>query len=191
MAHVYYVAGIPYSDELFHHGIKGQKWGVRRYTNPDGTLTAEGRQRYGKMLNARAGETQGILRKLGTGDWFLGKKAGGERRERRLEKKIQKAEQKGKDTANLQVKYQAQKERNVARDAYNSRTETGVLIAQKLLLGRSGADSYRVARERGRTMLEAAVPALVEHIIRLPISTAISAKSVEGEIRLQNRNRNL
>ena len=28
--------------ELYHHGIKGQKWGVRRYQNPDGSLTAEG-----------------------------------------------------------------------------------------------------------------------------------------------------
>lgn len=32
---------------LMHHGVKGQKWGVRRYQNPDGTLTAEGRRRYG------------------------------------------------------------------------------------------------------------------------------------------------
>ena len=31
---------------LVHHGIKGQKWGVRRYQNPDGTLTAEGERRY-------------------------------------------------------------------------------------------------------------------------------------------------
>ena len=31
---------------LAHHGIKGQKWGVRRYQNEDGTLTAEGRERY-------------------------------------------------------------------------------------------------------------------------------------------------
>lgn len=28
---------------LAHHGIKGQKWGVRRYQNKDGSLTAEGR----------------------------------------------------------------------------------------------------------------------------------------------------
>lgn len=34
------------SDELCHHGIKGQRWGVRRFQNPDGTLTAEGRKRY-------------------------------------------------------------------------------------------------------------------------------------------------
>ena len=33
---------------LYHHGIKGQKWGVRNYQNPDGTLTAAGKSRYGK-----------------------------------------------------------------------------------------------------------------------------------------------
>ena len=32
---------------LAHHGVKGQKWGIRRYQNPDGSLTAEGRERYG------------------------------------------------------------------------------------------------------------------------------------------------
>lgn len=44
----YYVAGIPFDgiDAISHHGIKGQKWGVRRYQNPDGTLTEEGKARY-------------------------------------------------------------------------------------------------------------------------------------------------
>lgn len=31
--------------KLMHHGIKGQRWGVRRYQNEDGTLTAAGKQR--------------------------------------------------------------------------------------------------------------------------------------------------
>ena len=33
--------------ELRHHGIKGQKWGVRRFQNKDGSLTADGKKRYG------------------------------------------------------------------------------------------------------------------------------------------------
>lgn len=35
-----------YTDDILtHHGVKGMKWGVRRYRNKDGTLTAEGRAR--------------------------------------------------------------------------------------------------------------------------------------------------
>ena len=32
---------------LVHHGIKGQRWGVRRFQNKDGTLTTLGKKRYG------------------------------------------------------------------------------------------------------------------------------------------------
>lgn len=30
--------------ELYHHGIKGMRWGIRRYQNKDGTLTAAGKR---------------------------------------------------------------------------------------------------------------------------------------------------
>ena len=35
------------NNALYHHGIKGQKWGIRRFQNADGSLTAEGIRRYG------------------------------------------------------------------------------------------------------------------------------------------------
>lgn len=38
-------------DELVHYGVKGQKWGRRRYQNKDGSLTPEGRKRYGSEEN--------------------------------------------------------------------------------------------------------------------------------------------
>ena len=45
----YYIATDRFGNyDLCHHGIKGQKWGERRYQNEDGSWTAAGRERYGK-----------------------------------------------------------------------------------------------------------------------------------------------
>lgn len=41
------------SNELNHSGIKGQKWGIRRYQNEDRTWTAEGKIRYGRKSRER------------------------------------------------------------------------------------------------------------------------------------------
>ena len=51
---------VEYEAYLAHFGVKGQKWGNRRYQNEDGTLTPEGKRRYGIFDN----ELRGIERQL-------------------------------------------------------------------------------------------------------------------------------
>lgn len=63
-----------YDSYLQHHGIKGMKWGIRRFQNEDGSLTSAGKQRYrdenGKLTKegiARLGTVSGQGRKIVSG----------------------------------------------------------------------------------------------------------------------------
>ena len=47
-----------YETELYHHGIKGQRWGIRRFQNKDGSLTRLGQKRADKQAKAAAKELE-------------------------------------------------------------------------------------------------------------------------------------
>ena len=52
----------PYPNELWHYGILGQKWGVRRYQNSDGTLTDAGKKRYVKTIRDQYNAPYGYMK---------------------------------------------------------------------------------------------------------------------------------
>ena len=150
---------------LEHYGIKGQRWNVRRFQNEDGTLTAEGRERYGHLQNY--GDS-GVIKK-----WTLGSEGGNyafaKWRERRHTKNLNrykemqaKAEEKGKTSKlaergmkKYQSKLDAQGAANKNLDAYRKHHTTAELVVQNHLGTFAGGNAWRHARARGESRLSA------------------------------------
>lgn len=96
-------------DELYHHGIKGQKWGVRRFQNPDGTLTSAGERRYAKALRFRSSMDRRIERsELADAKIMNTRKVNREKLGLKYDRKIAKAGESSQKAAKLKDKKNAQ-----------------------------------------------------------------------------------
>lgn len=130
---------ITYSDELYHHGIKGQKWGVRRYQNADGSLTAAGQKRYdiSEQRKAYKQSKVDLHRAIAYGD----------------RKRINKAEL---DSIDQYVKLKALKSKNFEKKEFKEyrkqMQKSGVRgsIADMQTMGRSTRLYDRIARNKGK-----------------------------------------
>ena len=104
-----------YTNYLIHHGVKGQRWGVRRYQNPDGSLTEQGKNKLNKYKKKQYSNLQ--------------------KREERFNKKYEKAKIKGKlNNQYRKVSYDLQKVRfNVERSALKHMTLDDVSKERKAM----------------------------------------------------------
>lgn len=147
--------------ELYHHGIKGMKWGVRRFRNDDGTLTEAGKARYGGQREY----SDNFGRRLLTGNTRLGTftlEKGGMRahRQKLVDKfnhraKVAEAQGNTAKAEENRIKANAQAAANANRDAYDQHTSTGKMFAQNLLMTGIGGEMYRNARARGEGRISA------------------------------------
>lgn len=87
-------------DYLMHHGIRGQKWGIRRFQNTDGTLTTAGQKRYGEKVTMHKG---------GKENWLLGKRTYNTHKEYVTANKFAKATYE-KNKANIKDQYRKERE---------------------------------------------------------------------------------
>lgn len=98
---------------LCHYGIKGMKWGIRRYQNPDGSLTSAGRARYGdfknlgKHINEENKKATKLAGAAATSDRALTR---ANARVKKYSDKLEARRAKGKDTSKLERKLDIAKE---------------------------------------------------------------------------------
>ena len=77
-------------DELYHHGVLGMKWGVRRYQNKDGTLTEAGKKRQAKLEKKYYKLTKNDIRKTRDNYKSVSEMSDNELREKINRKKMEK-----------------------------------------------------------------------------------------------------
>lgn len=133
---------VPYDDlYLAHHGIKGQKWGVRRFQNPDGSLTEAGKRRVGRLD-----------KKLSKYD------ARGNKLQEKAEKHLAKSEaltEKGGVVSKLRSNRQQRIAREYEEDALVSRYYGKKYVDKKIKkLSKKGIDFNKESTELGKSFIK-------------------------------------
>lgn len=117
----------PTPSELYHHGVLGQKWGIRRYQNKDGSLTAAGKA---KLKQFKKDETASIRKKLSEKKIKINEKisnAESAEKKKELRSKLQKAKINAKAEIDVVKNY-------TLKDIQKEKIAVGAEVTAKTLL---------------------------------------------------------
>ncbi len=135
------------SNYLYHHGIKGMKWGVRRFQNTDGSLTSAGKQRYGNTSN---------VRRLLTSKAKFGSAERVEEKQRMLQAKIAKGGDKNIITRNFVNDWRAGRHEQLARKAEHRRAK------EAYRADKSSKNKARLGRARANRLLKNGIAGMID-----------------------------
>lgn len=148
-------------NELYHFGVKGQKWGLRQWQNKDGSLTEAGRKHYGYGSGVSTRKEKWIAFKDAKQKYKL---TGNKDQYKQSVKKIENEYSKNNKALDM-ARYEQHK-------AYVNTLSTGNRVVKFLLIGPAGSYRYNELRANGTSRGEAIVDQLLFQVGGAGVSVA-------------------
>ena len=159
--------------ELYHFGIKGQKWGIRRYQNEDGSLTDAGQQRYAR----REARVANRIRKYKEQESAVQEKRYGKMINKE-EKKASKYAEKAKKYSSLNKVKKAEKYTNKAKDA-EATARLGKEFLKKELHAIKRLNRYDITHEKAENFVQNLFGGLVTPSFRVATTSRLDPDEFE------------